>query len=660
LLRDTIVILDKISKSSVELKCSNTQSNIMNRLVILSILSLFSVLLCAQSLPEQFGKTTTEERNLKVYDKDTSANAIILVNYGVIEIAPTDRPNYHLTHYKKIKLLNEKAFDLADVSIPYYTKDKTERIANIQAMITLPNGEKIRLNKEDFFDESLREHVRHKTFTFPKVAAGAILEYEFTLVSKRIFRPRDFHFQEEYPIVTSKYDIISNNHIRYAILVMDNKNMKIKREEKQDNIYYSLTDIPAFKEEPFVTCYEDYRLRIVLQLSYFERAYLTTWEKTAKTLVEKTSFGVQYTKKKNFKKILLDVEPIIQSTIDPKDKVRKIYNYLNQQLEWDGKYRFIVNTSGNSGELNLLLLGVLKQMDITAAPVLISTRSNGRPIQNYPIIDQFNHAIVQVSFGEETWLLDLTDKHRPVNYIRKEALNYIGWLVDVKNPKWIEIKAHPNIKSYEGTFSLTEKGTLEGVLISTQRGYSAIHDRSLLAQETAENVSHWQNRLEELWPDIRIQDVAIEHQETIEKDLKSSIKCAIPNAAIQTNDFLYLTPILHTTWQENVFKSPERYYSIDFFYPSKELYRMTLSIPPGYVVEDLPANLTLKMPNKEAVFTYLIIQEDEHTLKIKSHINIKEVYYTPAVYPDIRAFIDIMVNKLKEQIVLKKVDIADN
>ena len=52
--------------------------------------------------------------------------------------------------------------------------------------------------------------------------------------------------------------------------------------------------------------------------------------------------------------------------------------------------------SGNTGDINLILLSLLKEAGVIAYPCLISTRNNGKINTAYPFLDQFNALYVYV------------------------------------------------------------------------------------------------------------------------------------------------------------------------------------------------------------------------------------------------------------------------
>src|SRR5436190_462535 len=98
---------------------------------------LFQFLTYAQDFPG-YGIVSNEEVNLKQCSFDKEANAVVLLHEAVSD----HDDEYHLItkHHVRIKILNEKGFSAADISIPFYRKDNFEQIAGVEGM-TINGGD---------------------------------------------------------------------------------------------------------------------------------------------------------------------------------------------------------------------------------------------------------------------------------------------------------------------------------------------------------------------------------------------------------------------------------------------------------------------------------------------------------------------------------------
>src|SRR6187397_1095825 len=100
--------------------------------IIATFLTFFiSVVTYSQMDFPEFGKFTAEEISLKQCSFDPEAEAIILLDKAVVNYDD----DYHMITERRvrIKILNEKGLDRANIIIPFYHKDDFEYISKVEA-----------------------------------------------------------------------------------------------------------------------------------------------------------------------------------------------------------------------------------------------------------------------------------------------------------------------------------------------------------------------------------------------------------------------------------------------------------------------------------------------------------------------------------------------
>jgi hypothetical protein len=89
-------------------------------------------------------------------------------------------------------------------------------------------------------------------------------------------------------------------------------------------------------------------------------------------------------------------------------------------------------------------------------------------------------------------------------------------------------------------------------------------------------------------------------------------------------------------------------------YTFDETYVFSLIVPEGYVVDELPKSVIVKLNDAgDGQFEYLV-SETNGTISMRSRIQLKRTYFQPAEYDLLREFFSMVVKKHNEQIVLKK------
>lgn len=647
-------------------------------LILLCSLFFFGIAI-AQKAPIKWGKIASEDLAMTIYEPDPDADAVVLQDYGNIsfDIFPSG-PVYKLERIKRIKILKTSAFDRGNVTISYYKTSKTK--FQLKAHIFQVDGTETQVPSNDIFDEKIYRSFHQKRVALPDVTEGSIIEYRYTITSPYLTQLPTWYFQEDIPIRASELHVNIPSWFEYARLFQGTDKLVVSETKPSTvNIGGGILDsqtsryvaekVEALQEEPFITTMNDYRMRIKFQLNGIQvpgrpyEPYMTTWEGFAEELSTATYFGQQYSKKKRVQPIQKAVESQLALLKTEAEKISFLHQYLTRNMEWDGDYDATININidkafelrrGNSAELNLMLLALLRANDIEAYPMLISTRSHGKIFPFYPFISQFNHVLVYAKLkdGKEQFL-DIGDAVSPVYLPRIQSLNKQGLVIlSEEKTEWMDIKPNKSKNVMMLNLKLDEEGILHGDVTCQHSGYSAVRERRNYADDTEGN--YWVNRLEEQAVTAEVDKFEYDNLKDINKAFKGTITCSFPTQTQVVDDFIYLSPIIYSNFKENPFKTEKRIYPIEIAYPFSEQLIVNINIPEGYIVEELPENLNLQMPDKAAKCTYSISKKEENKLQIVLRAKVNKLIFYPEEYEGIKNFYDLISEKLQEQIVLKK------
>lgn len=638
-----------------------------------SLLALIFLVLCsslfAQAPPMQWGAIPPEHLAMSVYEKDSSATAVVLCNYAELFLDQY-RGEYTFDFHKRIKLLKRSAFkEYGNIKIYEWYND---RVSKIKAQVILPNGKIIPLNKKDIFEEKISDNYTSYNFSFPQLEEGAIIEYSYRLKSEAFVSLETWYFQHSIPTLWSEYRLEIPASCNYVILKKGPKmhlsESKPKKRNSNINIHrYVHKDLPALQEESFITTMKDYRASVQFQLHYVIDGYgvpiyyMSDWNKLAEKLSKNKNFGIPISKKHYIKKILKNTDPLMSGIQDNDEKVQVLYDFMSETMEWNGREstrllkpfkESYAEKAASSGELNLMFIALLRHYDIEAYPVMLSTRDHGQMIQIYPILNQFNHTLAYVKLNNRFICVDIDAAYRPLGYPRINSLNGYGWLVDKDRSRWIELPRPEGKQISSGTLQLLKDGSIEGKMDYRFTGYASIE----FNQEKAENeeLSFLKKGLADLFPDATFANPTSEQRnDTI---VEASMSVNIPNAAQVIDDMIYLTPTILPDFEENPLKLEERTYPVDLAYPITYDIVHFISMPEGYKVDELPESVRMKLANKGARFHYSVKQINEKSLQVVSKLTINQSTFSPEEYPALRNFFDLVVEKQAEQIVLRKVN----
>ncbi len=626
------------------------------------ILVLGGVQTYGQKLPVKWGKVTSEEWDLNQVSYDPEAAAIILCDFGVAQFAGS---KLKVTYHRRLKILKPEALEEADIEIPYYIKDRTQSVSSLKAQtIKLVNGkqEVHAISNREVFHEKVSEEWHAAKFVFPDVSIGSILEYSYTLTSENVVFLRSWDFQNNYPTVHSEFRAAIPTYLDYTVIFQGSRlREKYKGNPKSQ---WFLRNIPSIKPEPYMTTIEDFRETLRFQLSGYYKAasgpaggsdyqtLMTTWEALGEELNTNAHFGLQIKKKGLSKNIL---ETLSLEGKSSKVKLEIIYDYVSQNYTWDRDYdtfadrdlkEVYATKEGSSAEINLLLIMLLSNAGLEVNPVLISTRNHGMVSKNIPLLSQFNTVIARAEIDGVAFLLDATDPLRPSNLLAEDDLNQFGLLVLKKaEPKWIDI-APPkqNVRNVIMTIDLTDLSNPKASFRSSFDGYFALSHRRKIKKGVEKLVPMAQEAkaLKFDYSNLEILDkpLGIDSEEF---DLE----------IVDNGDLIYVQPVLVNYYPENPFRSPTRTYPIDFGSSFKEIYAITVLIPDGYKVEEIPEATALKLPRGYGYFQYQTeVNENKVQMMIRMGISKPTIGY--GLYDGLVQFYDLMISKLNAQLVLRK------
>jgi hypothetical protein len=132
--------------------------------------------------------------------------------------------------------------------------------------------------------------------------------------------------------------------------------------------------------------------------------------------MEDEDFGLQL--KKDIPRTA-DLDAQLKSITDPYLKMKLIHSYVRKNMEWngvdgiwalDGVKSAWKDKKGTTGEINLILVNLLKDAGLNAHPLLVSTRENGFVRTDVADVDQFDKVMAYVTIDSNVYVLDANDQ----------------------------------------------------------------------------------------------------------------------------------------------------------------------------------------------------------------------------------------------------------
>jgi len=658
----------------------------MKQLFLLISLLILSCATCiAQDLMDfapDFGKYNIEEFEMKQYDKDTTAEAVVLYDKGKT-IFRTIEYGFNIVffHTQRIKILKKAGLDWATFEIPYCVDENVFEEVNELYGFTynkIDNQyEKTPLDLKTIYVEDKANHWKVKKFTMPNVREGSVIEIFYSITSPYFFNFRGWEYQKSIPVIYSEYVTQMIPFYTYKFLVQgitqfdgyhaaeSISSRRFYNTEFNDMVYtFVMKDVPAFKDEAFITCPEDFIIKQDFQLtektdlSGVKTSVMNTWPKFIKELLKMSEIG-GYIKDANSNGNKL-VESMNLSVKKPMEQIQAIDAYMKSNFNWDehrsmyatkSVRKFQETKTGNTAEINLYFVGLLKSAGLDAFPVILSTRDHGKIVVDYPFEHFFNYVVAAVKVDSILMLFDATEPLGTFGVLPERCINDKG--LALKNEKekdkfdWINLSLtnKSTINYFIDLIPDLKTKTINGSFRIVSNGYFATDSRNKYssAPETYKKSLIASNYV--------IKDT-VKVKNTLEGD-KILISNFSANAGLNIfDDKITFAPFCYFVESINPLRQPNRTFPIDLIFKREKVFQTIVHIPEGYKLMHAPA--TINIDNADFNLQTSTVALDNSTLKIVGSYEFKKEQYPSSQYDKIKDFFRLMVNCFNDEVVLQK------
>lgn len=627
----------------------------------------------------KFGKL--EATDFEIADVDTSANAIVLYDFGKSWFDYRVKQfKFVFTYHARIKIMKESGLSKATVSIPYTVgrgSSMSESVSRIKGYThNLVDGKVVsqKIKKSMIFKDQISKDRKVYKLSFPNAKVGSIIEYTYEITTPFDVsnKPRNWYFQQNIPVKWSEYIISYPNTLYYRGLMSGFLPLYIKEEKEAlfravnqtgTKYRYVIKDVPAFKSEPYITTVDDYVSKIDFELvsvnwpGIMVKSFSHSYEDLNKTLLEGKSFGKNIRKNKALKEI---ANTIKAKNISHDQTIVEAYNWVRNTIKWNKKLskygnefkKTMKKKTGDSGDINQMLIALLKKLNIKVEPVILSTRSNGSVNKYFALSTRFNHVIAMVENEKgEALLLDATKKFVQPGMLPFFALNSYGYVISKTNPRFIDIIPKGKYTSYTKiNLTINEDTELEGDIKYNYGGYAAYYAKTDYEEK---GKSKYIESIKKENSNLDISDVVFEYA-----DDPAVNKFAV-QYQVNTSDYItdagktiYIDPMLGEKMQENPFTLEKRQFPVDLGTTTKEVTHITYKLPEGATVVDIPKSAAVTLPNGGGKFSYSVIHKGE-TVNIVNTLHLKKTKYSSDEYFSIKELYDHIVKNHAKQLVIK-------
>ena len=633
----------------------------------------------------KWGKPTDDELKMTSYAPDPEAEAVVLCSETQLRYDLTSGSfKLKRSTKKRIKVLKEEGKDKANGGISYmyngHRLGQCEYLAKLKATAyNMVEGKLVKTKMEgDMVNhEDVTKTLRLTKFTVPQVTVGTVIEVECEIESDFFSDIDDWVAQDDIPVLYTSFDVTVPEYFSFHVDERGFHTLERKIEDTNMTIaagsgegilhcggkHYRFVgrNLPALRQKKLLYAPESYGQRVSMELSAIQipgimtKYFTADWNDVDKGLLDDDEFGGRLGKNP----LKTEMQEAGVATIsDPKEHIMAIYRLLKDRVKWNEKYNLYAESagkvlkerSGSNASINFILINMLKDAGFEAFPAVMRSRDMGFLTVSRATAKEFNTFVVAVKVGdsysyldgsiEDGWL-DVLPDHMLVDRARIVSKD--------KSAEWVDLRGVSESKSRSMVKGeLQPDGTLKADIQTKFTGLEAAslrHDFRT-ATDSATFVSELAQKL-----NCEIESLTLANHHGLGPDVERNMH--VTKQCDAAGDMIYLNPWVLNVMSENPLTEEQRTLPVEFPYLYTDNLTSIITLPEGYVVDELPQSLIIK--SEDGKLSCLIASSaDGSTLSSRCQIQVGKLFFAPEEYPFVKNFLDEVYKRLQDVIVIKK------
>ena len=537
-----------------------------------------------------------------------------------------------LSHYVRIKIFNEHGREkYSKIDIPYLNGVK---IKDVAARTIKSDGSIVELAKTDIIEKTVVKasglKLRTKTFAFPGIEPGAIIEYKWKEVrSNSSANNLRLQFQRDIPVQSVTYHLKPAGS---ALVDVRPFNMDRPKFEKEKNGFQVTTvkNTAAFREEPMMPPEDSVRSWAMVRYQN-----LFTLLLGYNMLATQVYVGFQPYLKVD-KEIKQKVAEITAGVDSAEDQIDKIFEFCRtnikntsdkslgfteddiEKLKENKKPSDTLKRGVGPGiDINLLFAAMVNAAGFEARVALLPDRGERLFDRNVVVPGALRPSNIAVHFGTTWKFFDPGLQFMAPGMLRWQEEGVDALIVD-ENPLWVRTPVTDAQKSKEkrtAKLRLDENGTLEGDVTVEYSGHLAVERKVLNEDDSpAQQEENLKEMVKSRLSSAELTNIVIENAADPVKPFVYKYHVRVPEYAQRTGKRLFFQPGFFTKGISALFSAGTRQYPVYFHFPWAEEDKITIDLPKGYTLDnaDRPAPINGGIYSQHEI--KMGITKDEATL----------------------------------------------
>lgn len=519
----------------------------------------------------------------------------------------------------------------------YTNYSPSTKINLFEASLYDASGKEIKKFKsKDFGDQSnvdggqMYTDDRVKYLNFTPTTYPYTIHYKIVTTTKNtIFIPRWFPIRaSNLSIEQSNYQFSNKTDSKIRLSEKNLSNYQVKKDGDNNQVTYSLSNIPAFEEEDKMINSRKIFPNVIIASDQINIAGIKgkfdNWNDYGKWAYENLINGkldFTPTQKAFFQDLVKDVKT-------EREKVQILYKYMQNKVRYIGVQLGIGGLSpfpasyvesksyGDCKALSNYMIGMLDAVNIKAYHTIIYGNSNAMDIDDEMVYQQGNHMIVYVPLKDENIWLEATSQTSAFNYLGDFTSDRKAFIIEENGGKIISTQhfnSEDNQLLVNGKASILADGTLnfefsevsKGLIYENFSSYSKLTEKDLNLRlknrfNNLQGINFKKKEFDNSWENAVF---------------TSNFDLSVPNyAKIQGNNIIInMIPINREETSVKKAKVRKFDFKIQNGYVDEVFY--TLNLPEGYKLPTLFLPITVKSDFGE--YSLQITPKEKNNFEVK-------------------------------------------
>lgn len=554
---------------------------------------------------------------------DDKTNAVLLYAEDVTIVQP-DGKMKSITR-RAYKILRPDGRDYGTVEAYF---DGNQKITGMKGWCIPAQGKDYEVKDKDAVDVALSgiefsdliNDQKDRVLRIPAPDPGNVVGYEIETEGRPYILQDDWRFQKDIPVAEARYTLQLPQGWEYTASWLNHA--EVAPASAGSNAWqWVLKDIPGIRAEDDMPPWRAVAGHLVISLSPpagLQNAGFKTWSDMGKWQA-----GLAADRRAASPDIQQKVAALTASSPSVLAKMQALAAFVQRDIRYVaielgiGGWQphaapdIFTHKYGDCKDKATLMSAMLREIGVDSYYVAINVTRGGANPQAPPAMIWFNHVILAIRLPDglsdaslhsiyqdpklgRLLIFDPTDEYTPFGELRGELQNNYGLLVTPDGGELVAIPQMPPQSSGVSRISkvtIDASGNLSGDVHEIRRGDSGLYERMALKSVTkdADKVKHLETLLAHSMANFRITKATATNVDQTALPFVYDYSIVSADYAKNAGGLLLVRPHLVGTWSSGLLETKEpRKFPVEFDGPEANTEIADITLPPGYVVDDLP------------------------------------------------------------------------